>query len=218
MKKIIILVFITFFSLHALAQNRKFRAPIWTVHDKNTDIAGVSLGFLPTDFKSKDHVTKTFGVRIEAFPLSFFYFLAPRVPTITSVTQKIYGVNISSGTFEGIDAHGISATLFMNNMKHMNGISIAGISNTIENANGLIIGVGGNGIENANGVMIGGIFGNYTGNFKGLQISTENRTKNFTGIQIGIFNKAEKLKGIQLGIWNKNQKRALPILNWNFKS
>lgn len=38
------------------------------------------------------------------------------------------------------------------------------------------------------------------------------------GIQIGLFNKCNNLRGIQLGLWNKNEKRSLPIINWNFKS
>ena len=36
------------------------------------------------------------------------------------------------------------------------------------------------------------------------------------GTQIGLFNKANKLKGIQIGLWNTNEKRRLPIINWNF--
>jgi hypothetical protein len=35
------------------------------------------------------------------------------------------------------------------------------------------------------------------------------------GLQIGIFNASKHTKGVQLGIWNKNEKRKLPIINWN---
>jgi hypothetical protein len=35
------------------------------------------------------------------------------------------------------------------------------------------------------------------------------------GLQIGIFNTSKHTKGVQLGIWNKNEKRKLPIINWN---
>jgi hypothetical protein len=38
-----------------------------------------------------------------------------------------------------------------------------------------------------------------------------------SGLQIGIVNKSKNLRGIQIGIWNVNQKRKLPLLNWNFK-
>ncbi|MFU8844655.1 MAG: LA_2272 family surface repeat-containing protein [Bacteroidales bacterium] len=37
------------------------------------------------------------------------------------------------------------------------------------------------------------------------------------GIQIGLINKTRRLNGVQLGIWNQNEKRSLPIVNWNFK-
>ncbi len=56
---------------------------------------------------------------------------------------------------------------------------------------------------NANGISISGL-GNY-----------DSRAR---GIQIGLFNKCNDLKGLQIGLWNKNQKRSLPIINWNFKS
>jgi hypothetical protein len=37
------------------------------------------------------------------------------------------------------------------------------------------------------------------------------------GVQIGLINKSKKLKGLQIGLWNVNQKRKLPLINWNFK-
>jgi hypothetical protein len=37
------------------------------------------------------------------------------------------------------------------------------------------------------------------------------------GIQIGLINSAVDLKGLQIGLWNKNQKRSMPIINWNFR-
>ena len=37
------------------------------------------------------------------------------------------------------------------------------------------------------------------------------------GLQIGVVNKSKNLRGIQIGIWNVNQKRRLPLINWNFK-
>lgn len=195
---------------------RKFRPLLWTQHELNTDVAGVSIGFYPEDLRSDNHLNKTFGVRIEAFPLSFLYFLAPRVPEIPEVSHKIYGINISTGTFEGLDIHGISAIGFMNNIQNMNGISVAGLSNSIENANGIIIGLGGNGVQKGYGIMVAGPYGNFLDDFKRIQISFENESNHFTGIQIGLCNKTNSSKGIQLGLWNKNEKRSFPIVNWNF--
>jgi hypothetical protein len=37
------------------------------------------------------------------------------------------------------------------------------------------------------------------------------------GLQIGLFNSTNELRGIQIGLWNRNEKRALPLVNWNFR-
>lgn len=207
---------LTLVSMVSFGQKRKFRPLIWTQHDKNVDVVGLSLGAFPTNSRNSDHLNKTFGIRLEAFPLSPLYFLAPKVPTVDSVHHKIYGINISTGTFEGIDVYGLSTTIFMNNIKKANGISLAGLTNSIAQANGIVVGFGGNGIEKGRGIMIGGPWGNYAKDFSGLQVSFENTiVEKGAGIQIGIFNTAKNFKGLQLGLWNKNQARSLPLINWN---
>lgn len=232
MKKyvLIVLIIATSFQLSGqeVEEKRKFRLPVWITHIKNTDIAGLSLGFFPTDLSDEEKLTRTFGVRVEAFPLSFLYFLAPRTPLSRnnedytsklngSVTQQIYGLNLSTGTFENIDAYGISLTGFMHYSRKNNGIAIAFLTNTIERANGLVVGFGGNGVYQGNGIMLGGVFGNAAMRFNGIQISTENYIlEKGAGVQIGIYNKAKNFKGIQIGFWNKNDKRSLPIINWQF--
>ena len=217
MKKIILVLILIFTSTsNVLSQKQKLKFPIWTT-SKNTDIIGMSLGLYPSDWTSNKHMTRTFGVRIEPFILSPLYFLAPKVPTKNPVTQKIYGINISTGTFEKISTHGVSITGFMNNINISNGISLAGLSNTIDKANGIVIAFGGNGVEKANGIFIGGPWGNYAEQLNGIQIGFLNKTssKSF-GLQIGLENVANKLKGIQIGLWNKNEKRSLPFINWDF--
>lgn len=223
------------FSFQTFAQTerveeRKFRFPVWITHSKNTDIVGLSLGAFPTDYNNDLlHVTRTFGVRLEAFPLSPFYFLAPRSPLSNSedaynfvmkksATQQVYGLNLSTGTFETIDAYGISITGFMHYSRKNNGLSLAGLTNSIERANGLIIACGGNTTFKGNGIMVSTVWGNGSNYFNGIQISAENYIfKKGRGMQIGVFNKAENFRGIQLGIWNKNDKRSFPIINWQFK-
>jgi hypothetical protein len=37
------------------------------------------------------------------------------------------------------------------------------------------------------------------------------------GVQVGLINTCSKLTGLQFGLWNVNQKRKLPLINWNFK-
>lgn len=79
-------------------------------------------------------------------------------------------------------------------------------------------------------MQIAGLFNEVIEN-KGVQIAMSNLSKRMTGvqigaanyanekmigIQIGLWNKSKQTKGIQLGLWNINEKRKLPIINWNF--
>lgn len=50
----------------------------------------------------------------------------------------------------------------------------------------------------------------------GIQISGYNLAKNSKGVQIGIVNETEDTKGIQIGLLNINERRVLPLINWNF--
>ncbi|AXT20887.1 hypothetical protein D7030_11000 [Flavobacteriaceae bacterium AU392] len=231
MKKIILIITIMFSYTDFYGQEQKFRFPVWISYAKNTDIAGISLSAFPTDLINETNygnTRRTFGLHTEVFLLSPFYFLAPRSPLSTSdkdyeflirtgtVNQKIYGFNLTTGSFELIDSHGITITGFLHYSRKNDGIAIAGISNHIERANGLIISTLGNEAYKSNGILIG--FGNTVNYFNGLQLGgfNEIETKG-VGVQIGVFNKAKNHRGIQLGLWNKNDKRSFPIINWNFK-
>jgi hypothetical protein len=59
---------------------------------------------------------------------------------------------------------------------------------------------------------------NYSDDFGGVQVSCFNNSKKMKGLQVGLVNKSEHLRGIQLGLWNVNEKRKLPLINWNFKA
>jgi hypothetical protein len=139
--------------------------------------------------------------------------------------------------------NGISVTGMMNFATQLNGIMLSNVSDAYKLnglqggmashatiANGLQISFVGNGSTKMRGIQIGGF--NYaefstdnTNDYKpnmpnliGMQIGLKNKAQNLSGIQIGLFNKSQQLKGLQLGLWNVNNKRKLPILNWNFKN
>jgi hypothetical protein len=84
----------------------------------------------------------------------------------------------------------------------INGVAISGLSSL-----GRIV----------NGVTLNLIWNRYE-QINGISISAVNHSARLNGISIGLINKTKKLKGIQIGLWNKNEKRALPIINWNFKN
>ena len=106
----------------------------------------------------------------------------------TSINNQINGVSI--GLFEvGEDfcMQGVQVTALYHNMGKLNGFSITLV---------------GTDYQYLNGVMVSGIF---------------NKTKKGNGLQIGLVNMAKEMRGVQIGLWNVNQKRKLPLINWNFK-
>lgn len=235
MKKILFsLLFILPLIINAQSEKRKLRSPIWLTHTKNTNIVGLSLGFYPESLfnnnKTDNSSVNTFGIRLEATPFSFldFLFFYPDMPYDDqeyknlfndkyNVCQKIYGLNISTGSDEEIDVHGLSIFGLTHYSRKNNGMTITGVANVIVKANGVFIAGGGNVMYQSNGLMISAL-NNEANRFNGVQISGRNIIEEKgTGVQIGVYNEANNFKGIQLGLWNKNHKRSLPILNWNFK-
>lgn len=230
MKKLIIVLVLLINSISSInSQNQKLRFPIWTTHETNVDIVGLAFGLSQDNFKDQSSLVRSYGIRLEVNPFSFLYFLVPRTPISrnmesyekmmkSTIYKKTYGLNISTGSFEDQDTYGISLTGFMHYSRKNNGISIAGMTNSVERANGIVIGFGGNEIRKGNGIMISSAWGNYADQFNGVQISMENQiTGKGRGIQIGLWNVAKNFRGIQLGLWNENDKRSLPLINWQFK-
>jgi hypothetical protein len=228
MKKSIIIFALFLSAINCHAQNRKFRPLLWTTHSQNTDIAGISIGALPKGIFKDTTLTRTFGIRIEAPGLGLLFPLIPKSPISQSLeayegkmnykpNEVVYGINISSGSTYETEVHGISLALIGQYLHKINGITITGLGNITERYNGITISGIGNDSFKTNGMAVAFI-ANSSQYFNGIQISAQNfiETKG-TGLQIGIFNKATNFKGIQLGLWNKNDKRSLPLINWNFK-
>lgn len=234
MKSIVRSVFVMLISLNLMSQEtddkvkRKFRGPIWTTHAEDTDIVGVSLSFFGSHYSTDMGNNRTFGLRVEPSPFSIFEFLFDNTLLSSDeekfnkrinnpANQQIYGINISTGTSEDLDVYGVSVVALGQYYHRANGLMLA-VVNKIEKANGLIVGAGGNAVYRGNGVMISSVWGNGANYFNGVQISAFNTiVKNGAGIQIGLWNQAKKFRGIQIGLWNENDKRSLPIINWQFK-
>ena len=113
--------------------------------------------------------------------------------------------------------NGMALSILGNDSYVMNGLSGGFIGNHTQTLNGAQIG-GFNVSEFTNGIQIG-IQNNNNKNqnlTNGAQIGVLNYTEDLQGVQIGLINNTKSLKGIQIGLWNKNEKRSLPIINWNF--
>lgn len=149
--------------------------------------------------------------------------------------EIVNGINLSAGTNSFININGITLSGISQSLKKSNGISIAGLASGSFRNNGIQIAGGGtssvfsNGIiasyisssvHKGNGIQISS-FNEYV-NFRGLQVGIVNDiygiSERFSGLQIGLYNCTKKLKGVQLGLINKNEKRTLPLINWQFKA
>ena len=83
----------------------------------------------------------------------------------------------------------------------INGISVGGIGHIINQVNG-----------------ISATMFNVIGKHNGIMIAPINMSDIINGLQLGYANGNDsEARGIQIGIWNVNQKRKLPLINWNFK-
>lgn len=230
-KLLLILISVLFIGKIGYSQDinkRKLRLPIWTFHEKNVSIYGVSLGAFSWCDNNRNTVTN--GIRIEAPGIGFLTLLGNGSPMsdIDTITESIKrqdfkfsevvnGLNVSSGSWGELNYNGITIALAGQNGFLTNGIAIAGLWNSINKVNG--ISIGGlllNESLQLNGIQIAGM-ANGAIILTGLQIGVLNEAKTMKGVQIGLFNKTYKSKGLQIGIWNINEHRKFPIINWSFK-
>jgi hypothetical protein len=210
------------------SEKRKLRLPIWSFHEKNTSIYGVSLGAYSLVDNNRNTVSN--GLRIELPGLGFIAWMAngsiiSDIDTITkgikrqdfNFSETVNGINISSGSLGSINYNGISLALGSQSGELLNGLSISGMTSSMHKVNGICIGgILLNETLQLNGIQIGSVT-NGAILMCGLQVGGYNEAKTMKGIQIGIVNKTYKSKGIQIGLWNINEHRKLPIINWNFK-
>jgi hypothetical protein len=212
-RKITTTIFFTLLSANIFCQNY---FPIWTFHQKNINIHGISVGFFSTAISERN--TNTNGIRLELIGLGMFTALIPSFPEFDTLppSERINGLSLSaSGTICDCYTNGVSAGFVGQINRQVNGISLSAMMNIAKKQNGVMIATA-NYTEITNGLQLG--LTNGSSKINGVQIAmTINESEEMRGLQIGVVNKSENFRGIQIGIWNVNQKRKLPIVNWNFK-
>lgn len=195
----------------AQQQKRASHFPVGTFLEKNSTINGISVGLYSVLSQDSINNVHTNGIRLEAIGLGILSPLMPRSPIAETeeqfkakmaepLAERINGFNLSpAGTVCDCVVNGISAGLIGQINRRVSGVSVSVMINLAQEHNGIQV------------AMI-----NESYAMRGFQIGFNNTSGKARGIQIGIFNHATNLKGIQFGLWNTNQKRKLPILNWNF--
>lgn len=223
MKNRILVIIVLLISISIFGQKRKVYFPAWTFHSSNSDIIGLSLGVAPKDFLDKHNttLTRSYGARLEAPGMGIFYFLFPSTfisggAETSSLTDQVYGVNLSGGSIGDVAVDGISGAMMGQYLQRVNGIAIAGIGNSIEEQRGISLSIYGNEMHEGFGISAS-VIGNHTYYYRGIQIGAINEIEvKGAGLQIGLFNKSTSHRGLQIGLWNKNERRSLPFINWQF--
>jgi hypothetical protein len=197
-------------SSYGQVDKRKNYFPIWTFHKDSIKIHGISVGLW--SFNSEPRFTNTNGIKIELIGVGIGIPLIPRSPIIETdsafiklrneqLSERINGLNLSaSGSVCHCLTNGLTAGFIGQIHFQVNGISTSLFMNFTQKHNGVMT----------------ALF-NDAYYMNGLQVGFSNNGYKINGVQIGLFNKSKKLKGIQIGLWNVNQRRKLPLINWNFK-
>ncbi|MCB9335358.1 MAG: hypothetical protein H6586_04365 [Flavobacteriales bacterium] len=194
---------------HYSIYGQKNYFPTWTYHQKNINIHGISVGIATISNDSSN--TNTNGIKIELIGLGILVPLVPRSPVINNdsmyinhkefLSEKINGLSLStSRTVCDCITNGISMGMIGQINFHVNGFSASLHMNFTQKSNGIQM-----------SLM------NESHYLKGIQLGGTNMSTKTKGLQIGLLNSSKELRGLQIGIWNVNQKRKLPIINWNFK-
>ena len=177
-------------------EKRKNYFPIWSFHQKNINIHGISIGI--GTVRTGPRYTNTNGIKIEIIGAGIAIPLIPQSP-----------VAKDDSSFIALSKEPIS--------ERINGISLSATGTACDCiTNGINIGFIGNINYQVNG-LTASLLMNFAQKHNGLQFAMFNEAYYMTGLQIGLFNKSDKSRGIQIGLWNINQKRKLPLINWNFK-
>ncbi len=208
------------------SQIRKNHFPAATFHQADANITGVSFGLFAG--LSEKHINViTNGLRLELIGTGLLLPLAPHAPVYKDenliplkdvvFAEKINGLNLSGSGTIGDDCivNGVTLGTIGQYLYATNGASISILCNVTEKQNGLQLSMF-NDVHKGNGLQIG--VSNDAVSYKGLQLAViTNSVNKSRGLQVALFNKSKDLKGVQLGLWNVNQKRKLPLINWNFK-
>lgn len=206
-------------------QNRNTLATknfVWFTPSNDNNINGLALGaFVDYDksWKSASKSQVINGFNLEILGLGF----------INTMYVKSLFFDNTFDVFKSEDCHladltnkynhninGASVSLFgsFNPYLKVNGLNVSPFSSYYGKINGLSINLMFNGTRIVNGVCISIL--NKTNEIRGVQCGVVNKSFKTKGVQIGLINKTKILKGFQFGLWNKNEKRSLPIINWDF--
>jgi len=193
------------------AQDYTKRNFFWYIPSEDVIINGIGLGFAinGADYKQAKDTTTTIinGLCLELIGMGFFLPLAPGSPIYPNdTTSENFNLETEISHYQDplhlVNGFAISSFGFAGHSIQINGVNLSGLFTFTSKVNGFSASL----VFNISGIS------------NGLSISgLGNNSLHTKGVQIGLFNQCWKLRGIQIGLLNKNEKRTLPLINWNFK-
>lgn len=204
-----LIVVLAAISIMASAQQKNV-FPVWSYNHRNVNIHGVSVGL--GSWRGEPRNTNTNGIKIELIGLGIALPLAPSNPL--SRNDSAFSIRMSEPVSEKINGIVISASGTVCDCI-TNGVSLGYIGQLNLKVNGVSASTFMNFAKVHNGVQTA-IIGNESYKMSVVQLGAFNNSTYATGLQIGLVNSSKNLKGLQVGIWNINQRRKLPLMNWNF--
>ncbi|KFF18109.1 hypothetical protein [Chryseobacterium sp. JM1] len=130
----------------------------------------------------------------------------------------LFLVNITSIDNWGIKD--ISSDPLPDKMNKINGMQLSIVNMEPTVTNGLELSLSSNisAPSVTNGMAVSPLY-NFHHTTKGVVISPlANVSQKCRGVQVALINVCKDSRGIQIGFWNENEKRKLPLINWNFKN
>lgn len=177
----------------------------WYSPAKATHVYGVMLNVFPKNGLSpagEVQYPRIYGTELNLNPLGFFAAPIFAIHCLDPRSWEHAEKSVDSINFDAF--------------KKIHGLQIGVINMEPSIINGIDININGSMDSKTNGLIISAIVNKqYVSN--GLTIGTlGNHNIECRGVQIGLFNTARKMRGFQFGLWNRNEKRSLPLINWNF--
>ncbi|MDZ7740688.1 MAG: hypothetical protein U5Q03_02790 [Bacteroidota bacterium] len=178
----------------------KNRYAIWFIPSTANNIYGLAIGPVGSEaICNRPYIKSSHGINIQVIGQGIF--------------QMFYISNLNETDLLSIDSSvkkdqvGILAV--------HNGLLLSAFGTFTSRINGLSISPWMSMGDQVNGISLNLLWNLYR-EVNGISMGLFNDTGKTRGVQIGLFNKTNRLRGIQIGLWNKNEKRSLPLINWNF--
>lgn len=211
MKRIHIILLIVFSAIFSFSQSdsltlekrAKDRYGIWFIPTASKNIYGIAIGPLGSEVICNRPYTKfSYGLNLQLFGEGFLQVMYINKLKHTVFNESYYPDSINMQDTIPLRAvhNGILISPLGTFTDLVDGISLSAWMSMGKKINGLSFNLIWNLYEQVNGVSIGIV----------------NQTVVINGVQIGLVNKTKKIRGFQFGLWNINEKRSLPIINWNF--